>query len=94
MGVPDHPVEHLPSRNEVLVAYTDTSLAASVFGERPETHLDEGLARTVAWARAHGPVELTASFELELVGDRLPEWARLVEQRLRTSDREAGGDEL
>jgi UDP-glucose 4-epimerase len=92
MGVPEHPVQSLPSRNEVMVAYTDTSLAASVFGERAETPLEEGLARTVAWAREHGPVDLSSSFALELEGDQLPQWARLVEQRLRADQAEVKSD--
>lgn len=83
MGVPDHEVIHLPARDEVAIAYTDTSLARSTFGEWPETPVEEGIARTATWARQQGPADLRASFELELSDDLLPEWVRLVGRRLQ-----------
>jgi len=55
MGAPRHPVAHLPSRQEVQVAWADHSKARRVFGEWPCTPLDEGLARMAAWVKAVGP---------------------------------------
>jgi UDP-glucose 4-epimerase len=86
MGVPGHPVAHLPRRDEVAVAYTDNSLARAVFGGWADRPLAEGIARTAAWARSQGSVELRPSFDLELSDEHLPEWARLVEQRLGRLD--------
>jgi len=38
-----------PEKSEVLRLLADSSLAARLIGWRPETSLDEGLARTLAW---------------------------------------------
>ncbi|MFC4013720.1 NAD-dependent epimerase/dehydratase family protein [Nonomuraea purpurea] len=81
-GVPEHPIAHLPSRDEVTVAYTATEEARSIFGNWADTPLAEGLARTAKWAASVGPAELQSSFALEIDGDQVPEWARLVEKRL------------
>lgn len=83
MGVPNHPVVHLPMRDEVTAAYTDVTRARSVFGAWDETPLATGLARTAAWARSHGPADLRASFALELDGALTPDWVRHIEQRVR-----------
>jgi UDP-glucose 4-epimerase len=87
MRVPDHPVINLPDRHEVTVAYTDNSLARSVLGDWPETPLAEGIERTAAWAHTHGSAELHPSFEMELPEGQIPEWARLVEQRLGRAEK-------
>jgi UDP-glucose 4-epimerase len=42
MGVPNHPIVHLPQREEVRAAYTDSSRAREVLGNWPETILGEG----------------------------------------------------
>jgi UDP-glucose 4-epimerase len=55
MGAHGHPVCHLPARQEVQLAWADHVKAARVFGERPRTPLDEGLARMAAWAKRVGP---------------------------------------
>ncbi|EEP73305.1 NDP-glucose 4-epimerase [Micromonospora sp. ATCC 39149] len=86
-GVPEHPIAHLPSRDEVRTAYTATELARSVFGDWTDTPLAEGLARTARWAADAGPAELQSSFDIEIGGDRIPEWARLVNERLSTASR-------
>lgn len=86
MGRTGHPVVHLPARDEVMAAYTDTSLGRRVLGDWPETTLDEGLARTAAWASEHGSTPLRSSFDLELEGSYIPEWARAVEERLARSN--------
>jgi UDP-glucose 4-epimerase len=72
MGVPDHPVVHLPPRNEVVHAYADHSKTARVFGDRDPTPLEEGVRRMVEWAREHGP-RRTAPFEAIEVERNLPD---------------------
>ncbi|NUP14879.1 MAG: NAD-dependent epimerase/dehydratase family protein [Streptomyces sp.] len=86
-GVPGHPIAHLPARDEVMVAYTATDEAREVFGDWADTPLADGLARTAAWAASVGPAELRSSFEIEIGGERVPEWAQCVADRLSTADR-------
>jgi len=81
-GAVDHPIVHAPARDEVKVVYTATDEARSVFGDWTDTPLSEGLARTAKWAAEAGPTELKASFDIEIGGDRIPEWARHVANRL------------
>ena len=83
MGRPDHPVVHLPARAEVAEAYTDTSLARQLLGPWPDTSVSDALVDVVAWARDHGPVDFHPSFDLELPDHHVPEWAQIVEDRLR-----------
>lgn len=89
MGVPGHPISHLPARGEVAAAYTDTTRGRRVLGDWSEASLEDGLARTAAWARAQGSAELQVPFELELAGTHLPEWARQVQQRLAVPEKPA-----
>ncbi|HZP57955.1 MAG TPA: SDR family NAD(P)-dependent oxidoreductase [Dehalococcoidia bacterium] len=42
-----------PAASEVSRLHSDSSKAARIAGWRPEVSLDQGLARTVEWARAH-----------------------------------------
>ncbi|MDG4817117.1 NAD-dependent epimerase/dehydratase family protein [Micromonospora sp. WMMD956] len=86
-GVPDHPIVHLPARDEVRVAYTATDSARKVFGDWADTPLADGLARTATWAAGVGPTELRSSFDIEVGGHQVPEWARLVEKRLGSAPR-------
>lgn len=74
MGRPGHPVEHLPARNEVHLAYCDHSKHHRVFGESAQTGLAEGLARMAAWARVVG-VQRSRPFEgVELTRGLPPSW--------------------
>ncbi len=54
MGVPDHPVAHLPPRDEVKLAFSDHAAVRSVWGDGVQTPLEEGLSRMAAWVRRHG----------------------------------------
>ena len=54
MGKPGHPVEHLPARKEVRLVYGDHSKAKRIFGEYPQTGLQDGLRKMAAWARQKG----------------------------------------
>jgi UDP-glucose 4-epimerase len=82
MGAPTHPVVHLPARAEVAEAYTDTSLARDLLGPWPDTPLQEALAATAEWARTNGPVDFRPSVDLELPDAHVPEWARIVADRI------------
>ncbi len=53
MGVKPN-IAHLPSRNEVMHAYSSHEKVARVFGERRLYSLDEGLKRMADWVKQHG----------------------------------------
>jgi UDP-glucose 4-epimerase len=53
MGVPAA-VVHLPPRHEARHVHADHERLRRMFGERPETSLDDGLRRMAAWVRTHG----------------------------------------
>ncbi|MDQ3486885.1 MAG: NAD-dependent epimerase/dehydratase family protein [Acidobacteriota bacterium] len=78
MGVPGHPVVHVPARNEVVVAYSDHSKAHRVFGHRPETSLPDGLAKMAEWARAEGVQSATPFSGVEVERNMPPSWRALV----------------
>jgi UDP-glucose 4-epimerase len=48
------PIQHLPTRHEVLHAYSDHSQVQRVFRQRPQTSLEEGLGRMAVWAKKVG----------------------------------------
>jgi UDP-glucose 4-epimerase len=78
MGRPGHPVEHLPARKEVQLAYRDHSKAKRAFGEYPQTPLPTGLAKMAAWARATG-VRSGKPFGAVEIRKNLPQsWAALI----------------
>jgi UDP-glucose 4-epimerase len=82
MGAPNHPVEHLASRQEVHTAYADHSKAARVFGVGPQTSLEAGVARMAAWAKKSG-VRSGKPFEGVEVSRNMPEsWRRLTNVRI------------
>ncbi|GAA2848338.1 NAD-dependent epimerase/dehydratase family protein [Streptosporangium fragile] len=85
MGVPEHPIVNLPVRDEVRVAFTDSSLARELMGDWEDTPLEVGLGRTAAWAREHGAQKLHSVLRHEVDERLLPEWARHVENRLASS---------
>ena len=63
--------EHLPRRHEVDLAYSDHSRCREVFGDVPETSLDEGLSRMARWVREVG-ARTTAEFSAIEVMKNLP----------------------
>ena len=64
-------IEYLPSRLEVLHAHCRHDKARRIFGQRPETALDAGLAAMVRWVRARGP-QATTPFEAIEITKNLP----------------------
>ncbi len=53
MGV-EPQVTHLDARHEVQHAHSSHDKVRRVFGARPQTALEDGLARMAAWVRVHG----------------------------------------
>ena len=74
MGVPDHPVRHLPVRQEVKHAFSDHTKLESVFGRPPATPLAQGVGRMVEWARELGAREPTRFSEIEIEKNLPPIW--------------------
>ena len=81
MGVPGHPVVHVPARNEVVVAYSDHSKAHRVFGDRPETSLPDGLAKMARWAREVGVQSATPFSGVEVERNMPPSWRALIDSK-------------
>jgi UDP-glucose 4-epimerase len=78
MGQPGYPVDHLPPRDEVRDAFGDHSKVERVFGVRPDTSLQEGLAKMASWARKVG-IQRAKPFEgLELSRNLPPSWRDLL----------------
>jgi UDP-glucose 4-epimerase len=67
-------VQHLEARNEVAFAFSDHSKARKVFGEQPETSLQQGLHRMAPWAKATGARQSTAFGNIEVMRNLPPSW--------------------
>jgi UDP-glucose 4-epimerase len=70
MGVEPR-IRHLEPRHEVQHAHSSHEKALSVFGIRPHTTLEAGLAHMAAWVRAHG-ARSSAAFDGIEITRRLP----------------------
>ncbi len=75
MGVPNHPVRHLPARNEVKHAWSDHSKAQRTFGGKKAVPLDEGIRRMTAWVRRHGARASKSFGKIEIPRGLPPSWA-------------------
>ncbi len=78
MGAPNHPVDHLPARNEVQFAWSDHGKAGRVFGARPQTSLEEGLQKMAEWAREAGVQQGKPFGRVEVSRNMPPSWARMI----------------
>lgn len=74
MGRPDHPIRHLPPRNEVAVAYADHGKARAVFGPGRHTPLREGLERMAAWVKSVGSRESPRFKDIEVTRNLPSVW--------------------
>jgi UDP-glucose 4-epimerase len=78
MGIPGHPVEYLPQRNEVQFAYCDHDKSRRIFGSREHTSLRDGLKLMARWAREVG-IRQGAPFDgVEVSRNIPPSWQRMV----------------
>src|SRR2546427_7306493 len=78
LGVPQHPIEHLPQRNEVQFAYSDHSKATRIFGASRETPLREGLEGMARWAKVAGVRQGKAFEGVEVNRNMPPSWRRMM----------------
>jgi UDP-glucose 4-epimerase len=78
MGRPEHPIEYLPPRNEVAIAYSDHAKARRVFGDHARTSLTGGLEKMAAWAWQEG-IQAGKPFEgVEVNRNLPPSWRALT----------------
>ena len=75
MGV-EPEITYLPARSEVRDAHSTHARVAAVFGERPATSLEDGLAQMAAWARAHGARDGKAFDGIEVARNLPTAWRR------------------
>jgi UDP-glucose 4-epimerase len=71
-------VKHLDPRKEVVLAFSDHSKAERIFGSRPKTTLEEGIARMAKWVAAHGARESSVFENVEILKHLPPSWARVL----------------
>jgi UDP-glucose 4-epimerase len=67
-------INHLPARNEVVVAYSNHSKAASLLGYKTLTDLTPGVAKMAAWAKQHGPKRSKKFGDIEIIKNLPPSW--------------------
>jgi UDP-glucose 4-epimerase len=68
-------VVHLPARHEVRHAHASHDALVRVFGERPQTPLEEGLRQMAAWVRRHGARQSAPFDAIEIPEGLPPSWA-------------------
>jgi UDP-glucose 4-epimerase len=81
MGKPGD-VVHLDPRNEVKIAFSDHSLAESIFGRRQKVSLQVGIEKMAEWVRQHGSRESSIFEEIEIPQNLPPSWARVARVRV------------
>lgn len=74
-------VHHLPSRHEVLHAFSDHSKARSVFGTSDSLSLRDGLRRMAKWVLSHGPVIPTGFDGIEIEENLPVAWTQLIDKQ-------------
>ncbi len=74
MGTPDHPLIHLPPRDEVLHAFSDHTKARDVFGVHAATDLETGIRNMVEWAKERGPMKPSRFSNIEIEKNLPPSW--------------------
>lgn len=78
-------IQHLPARSEVLNAWSSHEKVQRLFGERPQTSLDEGLARMARWVREYGARASQGYEEIEVWKNFPKAWSQSATTAARTS---------
>jgi len=73
---------HLDPRNEVKIAFSDHSLAESVFGARQKVSLKDGIESMAGWVKSHGSRESSIFEDIEIPKNLPPNWARVARVRV------------
>jgi nucleoside-diphosphate-sugar epimerase len=56
IGVEPEPIHQAPREGDIRRSEADVSAAGELIGYRPKLGMEEGIRRTVAWFREHGPL--------------------------------------
>jgi UDP-glucose 4-epimerase len=75
-------VAHLDPRNEVKIAFSDHSLAESVFGARQKVSLEDGIRNMAVWVKDHGSRESSIFEDIEIPKNLPPSWASVARVRV------------
>jgi len=70
----DVPINYLPARNEVKIAYSDHEKAKKTFGFKTSISLEEGIKKMAAWAKKYGPRESQKFGNIEIEKNLPPSW--------------------
>ena len=70
----DLEIRYEPARHEVVDALPAHDRARALFGDLPETPLDQGIAAMAAWAREVGPMEPSSFEGVEIEQGLPPSW--------------------
>jgi UDP-glucose 4-epimerase len=76
----DCEVEHLPSRQEVVHAFSSHDKARRIFGHTPAVGLEEGITRMARWVQEVGvrpPMPFPGDIEVPL--NMPPSWAQMID---------------
>lgn len=73
MGI-EQPIRHVEARNEVKHAWSDHSKLRKVFGDFPETSLEQGLQKMVEWAKKSGIRKGVKFKDIEIMEKLPPVW--------------------
>lgn len=68
-------IRHLPSRHEVVHAYSSHEKAGRLLDYRPRVSLEDGIARMAAWVREHGARTSKSFSDIEIRKGLPPSWA-------------------
>jgi UDP-glucose 4-epimerase len=80
LGVAKPEIEFLPSRKEVVHAFSDHEKLHAVFGREPAVPLEEGLRRMAAWALETGVRDPIRFESVEVLRNLPPSWAEGLTQ--------------
>lgn len=75
-------VVHLDPRNEVKIAFSDHSLAESVFDARKKVPLETGIDMMARWVKQYGSRESSVFEEIEIPRNLPPSWASVARVRV------------
>lgn len=75
-------VVHLEPRNEVKIAFSDHSLAETVFGKRQKVSLEAGIRSMADWVKQHGSRESSIFEDIEVPKNLPPSWANVARARV------------
>jgi hypothetical protein len=75
-------INRLDPRNEVKIAFSDHSLAESVFGARQKVSLEDGIRNMSTWVKDHGSRESSIFEDIEIPRNLPPSWASVARVRV------------